>query len=112
MISRVRSLMSARQFVHVQTEIFLFAQRIGTARRADVLDHRLVNGEAGIRVDHFVTRIDQRQHGEKDDRLAAGNYHDLVGGHLDATGTTDVFGDGLPQVGQSRRRTVVGPAAA
>ena len=37
---------------------------IGTAVPPDVVDHRLVNGKAGIGVDDLVAFIDQREHGE------------------------------------------------
>ena len=61
------------QQVEIEGEAALFDQRNRHRRRAQEADHRFVNRESGIGIDHFVARLEQRQHGEEDDRLAAGH---------------------------------------
>ena len=75
---------------------------------ADVVDHRLVYGEAGVGVQDLIAGVHQREHGEKHDRLAARGDHHVVGLDLDVAGLGDLFGDTCPYVRQTRRRTVVG----
>ena len=100
----------ALEFVDVEAEVAVFADRDGHGLRAQEVDHRLVDREAGIGIDDLIAFIDQREHGEEDDRLAAGNDDHFVGRDLDAARLGDVIGNGLPQLGQSRRGAVVGVA--
>ncbi len=90
----------------------LFAQLNRHGAPAHVMNHRLVNREAGVGINDFVAFIDERQDGEEDDGLAAGNDHDFVGRDLHATGSADVFGEGLAQFGLAGGGAVVRPAAA
>jgi hypothetical protein len=53
--------------------------------------------------------IDQRQHGVKDDRLAPGDDHDLIGRDIYVAAAADVIGNRLAQLRQSGGRAVVGP---
>src|SRR5271166_3695947 len=100
------------QLVHVEAEIALLAQWNGNSFRAQEVDHRLVNREAGIGIDDLVSLFHQREHGEEDNRFAAGNDHDFIGADLDATRTGDLCRDGLAQLRQARRRSVMGIALA
>ena len=79
MMSLVRSVIRLCQLVDVEPEIALLAQRNRHRLRAQEVDHRLVNGEAGIGIDDLVALFHQRQHGEEDDRLAAGNDDHFIG---------------------------------
>jgi hypothetical protein len=58
MMSLVRSVMRAGEFLHVEGEIALFAQVDGHSPAADVIDHRLVDREAGVGIDHLVAFVD------------------------------------------------------
>ena len=79
MISLVRSVIRLGQFVDIEPEIALLAQRNRHRLGAEEVDHRFVNGEAGIGIDDLVAFFHQRQHGEEDDGLAAGNDDHLFG---------------------------------
>ena len=46
-----------REFVHIKREIALFAQVDGYGLAANVVDHRLINREAGIGIDNFISFI-------------------------------------------------------
>ncbi len=94
----------ARHLVHIHGEIALFAQRNRHRRAACVANHRLVDGKAGIGIDHFVALIDEREHDVKDDGLAAGNHNNFFGLHFDPAGAAHFTGDGLAQFGQCPRR--------
>ena len=50
--------------------------------RTDIVDHRLVDREAGIRVNDFISVFGESQNGKKDDRLATGNDDHFVGRHV------------------------------
>ena len=45
------------QFLDVHGEVALFAERKRNRASADIIDHGLVDGEAGIRVNNFVSLI-------------------------------------------------------
>ena len=47
------------QFFHVQAEIALLAQADRDRKAADVVDHRLVDGEARVGVDNLIAFINQ-----------------------------------------------------
>ena len=98
------------QFVHVQAEVHLLAQADGHRLGPQEADHGLVDGEAGIGIDDLILFFHQRQHGEENDGLAAGDNDHLVGGDGDVPGGGDVLGDGLAQLRQPGRGPVVGPA--
>ena len=72
-------------------------------------DHRFVDGESGVRVDDFVARLEQGQHGEEDDGLAAGDDGYMLRAHLNAAGARNVRGDGFAQFGLPLGGAVVGP---
>ncbi len=86
MISRVRSLMSDGQFVDVEGEIAFFFQVDGNRATADVVDHRLVDGEAGVGIDDFIPFINERQDREENNWLAAGDDDDFVAALLSHCG--------------------------
>ena len=49
----------------IEGELVLFPQRDGNGNPAGHPDHGFVGGEAGVRVEHFVARVYQRQGGEE-----------------------------------------------
>src|SRR5581483_11479542 len=100
----------ALELIDVEPELEFFAKRNRDRFAADEVDHRLVNQEARIRVNDFIPYINQRQHRKENNWLTTWNYNHLFGSDLDATGAGDVVGDGLAEVGQAGRRSVVGPA--
>ena len=106
----VRSLRRSRNRFRSKEKPRLSSSGIGTGVAPQKPDHRFVNREAGVGVDHFVARLQQRQHGEEDDRLAAGDHRDVLRAHLNSAGARDVGGDGLAQFGLALGRTVMGPA--
>ena len=102
--SLVRSARAVPKQVQVEGKAALFHQRHRHGRRAHESDHRFVDREAGVRVDDLVAGLEQRQHGEEDDRLAAG--HDARrarGPTVDAARARDVGRDGVAQLGLGPR---------
>ena len=87
------------QFVDIEAEIFFFAETDGHCPRPDIVNHRLVDGKAGIGEYDFVPSVGQGKHGKENNRLAARNYYHLVTGDFDSARTADVLGNGLPQLG-------------
>ena len=79
MISLVRPVMRAASLPASMAKSRSSRERNGNRFAAGVFDHRLVDGEAGVGIDDLVAIVDQRQHGEEDDGLAAGDDHDLSG---------------------------------
>ena len=65
MISRVRGVTSDCELVDVEAEVVLLAQRERHRRAADVAGHRLVDREAGVRVDDLVALVDQGEHARR-----------------------------------------------
>ena len=83
---------------------------MGTAFGAEEANHRFVNREAGVGVDHFIARLEQRQHGEENDRFAARHHRNVLRAHADAARGRNVGGDGLAQIGKALRGAVMRPA--
>src|SRR6266478_6752956 len=67
------------QFVDVEAEIQFLAQLDRHSFRANVIDHRLVDGKSRIRVDDFISFFPQREDAEENDWLPAGNYNHFFG---------------------------------
>src|SRR5205823_9486555 len=95
------------QFVDIESEIQLLAQTDRDSFRANVIDHRLVDGKSRIRVDDFISFFCQREDAEEYDWLAAGNYNDFFGCYTHAARLAHVAGDRLAQFRQTGRRSVV-----
>src|SRR5208282_2193276 len=96
----------------IEAKIALLAQWNRNRAPADILDHRLVDGEAGIRVDDFVSLIDEGEDGMENDRLAAGNDHNFLARNRDIASAANVVGNGLAQFGQAGGGAVVRPSMA
>src|SRR2546430_13876000 len=79
---------------------------------ANVIDHRLINGKAGVRIDHFVALINERKNRKENDRLAAWNDDDFFWGDANSAAAGHFICDGLAELRIARRWAVVGPAAA
>src|SRR5581483_11976109 len=65
------------EFIHIQAKIHFFAQLDGNSLGADKVDHGFVDRESWIGIDDLVAGLNQRQNGEEDDGLAAGNNDHL-----------------------------------
>ena len=83
MMSLVRSVIRSVQLVDVEPEVAILAEMDRHGFAADEVNHRLVNREAGIGIDHLIALIHQRHDGEEDDGLAAGHDDDLIGVDLE-----------------------------
>jgi hypothetical protein len=64
---------------------------------AGVLDHRLVDREAGVGVEDLRAGLAEHHDGKEHRHLAAGHHHDLLGRNLDAAVLQHVGGHGLAQ---------------
>ena len=100
------------QFVHIEAEIFLLPQAEGHCPRPGIVNHRLVNREAGIGKYDFIPRIGQSQQSKKNNRLAPGDDHYFFARDPYSARAGDVLRNGLAQLGQAGRGAVVGPALA
>ncbi len=98
------------EFFDVEAKIALLAQRNRNRAPADILDHRLVDGEAGIGIDDFVSLIDEGEDGMENDGLSAGNDDHFLARNRDIASAADVVGNGLAQVRQAGGGTVVSPS--
>ncbi len=77
-------------------------EAVGLGHAAQELDLRFVDGEARVRVEHFVAGVHQREQELLDDRLAAGLHGDVLGTIGDAAvGGGDVVGQRLTQLGDA-----------
>src|SRR6266853_3001265 len=95
------------EFADVESEIHFLAQLNRHRFRANVIDHRLVDGKSRIRVDDFISFFRQREDAEEYDWLAAGNYNDFFRRYSYAARLAHVAGDRLAQFRQPGRRSVV-----
>jgi len=75
------------------------------------MDHRLINGEAGVGINNFIANIRERQHGKENDWLAAWDDHYPIAGDFNSAAALHIVGDGLAQFRQSRRRAIVRPSS-
>ena len=98
------------QRVQVQRKTALFRQPEGFGLSPQVLDHGLVDGEAGVGVEHLVAGFQQSQQGEEQDGFGAWHHHYLLGRDPDAAAGGDLLGDGFPQLRVALGRAVVCPA--
>jgi hypothetical protein len=71
------------QLIDVEGVALLLEQPHRHRHPTDVPDHRLVDREAGVRVEDLVAGIDQGQDGVEHHRLAARGHHDHLGRGLD-----------------------------
>jgi len=98
-----------REFAYVEREIVILAQLDGHGLAADVVDHRLINGEAGVGINDLIFFINQRHYGEENNRLTSGNDDHFLGCDSDSASAADIVGDGLAKFGQACGRAVVSP---
>src|ERR1700687_3990337 len=98
------------QFFDIDGKVALLAQRNCDRASADIVDHGLIDGEAGIGVNDFIPCLNQRQDRKENNWLAARNNNDLIARHRDLAGAADIIGNGLAQVGQTGGGAVVGPS--
>jgi hypothetical protein len=96
--------------VEIEGEAAFFDERDRHGLRADEVDHRFVNREAGVGVDYLVAGFEEREHREKDDGFAAGDNADVFRADADSTRLADVGGYGFAQFGEALGWAVVGPA--
>ena len=76
-------------------------QRIADRGRAREVDHRPVDGKAGVGVQDLGAGAAEDQHGERHRHLAAGHDDDLAGVDLHAEAPRGVGGDRLAQRGDA-----------
>ncbi len=100
------------KFVDIEREVAVFAQMDGHGATTDVMNHGLVDGKTGIRVDDFISLINQRQDRKENNWLTAWDNNYFIAGNSHGAGAADVFGQGLTQVRQAGGGTVVRPAGA
>src|SRR5208282_6501973 len=98
------------EFVDIKGEIAILAQLDGDRLATYVVDHRVINREAGVGINNLISFINQSQHREENDRFASGHDYYFFGGNFHTAGAANVVGNGLAQFGEARRGTVVGPA--
>ena len=72
--------------VEIEGKPALFLQGNRHRSGAEKPDHGFINGEARIRVNHFVAWLEQRQQGKKYDRFAARHNGDVLRPHRNAAG--------------------------
>ncbi len=96
-----------REVVRVRVVAQLLAQAHGHRRRSREPDHRLVDGEAGVRVDDLVALFREREDREEHDRLAAGRDDHAGRGQLVVEPLPHVRRDRLAHLGDAGRRHVV-----
>src|SRR5438105_5318156 len=89
------------EFVDVEPEIHFLAQTDRYGFCADIVDHRFVDGESGIRIDDFVPFFNKRENGEEDDGFTAGDYDHFFGRNVYPTRLTHVLSDRLTQLWQA-----------
>src|SRR5712691_7193064 len=77
---------------------------------AHVVDHRLVDGKAGIGIDDFITSINKRQHRKENNRLTTSDDYNFIASDWYISRAAHIFSDRLAQVRKTGGRTVVGPA--
>ena len=65
------------QLVEVRLEVVALAERKGHATRTREIDHRGVDGKAGVRVDRFIARVEQGEQCVEHDWLRARRDDDL-----------------------------------
>src|ERR1700756_3887364 len=100
------------EFVDVEREITLLAELDRDGASADVVNHRLVDGETGIGIDDLIPFINQRKDRKKNNGFAAGDYDYFVAGHFSAASAANVCGEGCAEIGQAGRRAVMRPTLA
>ena len=83
------------ELVDFEREVAFFAQMDGHGAAANVVDHRLVNGKAGIGIDDFIALIDERQNRKENNWLAAWDDDHFVACNFYAASAAYVFGEGL-----------------
>src|ERR1019366_4690372 len=83
------------EFLDIKTKIALLAQRNGSRASADILDHRLVDGEAGIGIDNLVSLVDEGEDGMENDWFSAGDYDHFLARNRNLASAADVVGYGL-----------------
>ena len=88
------------QFVDIETEVSLLSQTNGYCAGSGIVNHRLINREAGIGIDNLVSAIRQGKKRKKNNRLATGNHYNLGGIDFHSAAAAGVFGNGLAQRGQ------------
>ena len=110
MISLVRSVISDASSFTSTEKSRSSRNGMGTAFPSRIVDHRLVDGEAGVGIDNFISLINQCQNRKENNRLAAWNHNHFIARNWHFAGVADIVGNGLAQVGQTGGGTVVGPS--
>src|SRR6266480_4645209 len=86
------------EFGNVEPEIQLLAQLDRHSLRPDEVDHRLVDGKSGIRINDLIPFFDERENAEEDDWFTAGNNDYFFGCHIYPTRLTHALSDALAQL--------------
>src|SRR4029077_14799846 len=99
-----------RQFFDIDGKVAIFAQRNRNRLSERILDHGLIDGEAGIGVDDFISSINQCQDRKENNWLAARDNHDFLARNRDFAGPAYIVGNGLAQLGETGGGAVVCPS--
>ena len=97
-----------RELVGVEAEVVDLPQRQGHGRRAQPADRRLIDREAGIRIDDLVAGVAGGEDREEQERLGTGSDEHPRRRYVDAPGGAQVLRRRLAQLGDPGRRAVVG----
>ena len=98
----------AIQFIGVDAEVVVLAQRDRDGHRPGERGDGLVHREARVRVEDLVALVGQGEDGEEHDRLGARGDHHAVGRGAQPAGALEEGGHGLAQRGDAGRGHVVG----
>src|SRR5256885_13054846 len=64
--------------MHVRLELVFLLESKGDGRRPQTASERRIDRKARIGIEHFVARLDQRHHPERERHFAARRHQDLL----------------------------------
>ena len=106
MISRVFGVMRDSSASALKPKPSFSSRGRGTGVAPVKLDHRLVDREAGVRIDDLGAGLAEHEDGEEHGHLAAGNHHDLIGADIHAVAAMQIGGDRLAELRDAVGRRV------
>ena len=96
------------QIIDIKAELFVFAQLQRHWLGLQEVDHRFIDREAGVWIDHLIALVNAGHHAKEHDRLGSGRDDHVIGIILGIpTCLVDIFGNGFARVRQSRSWTIM-----